>query len=88
MMKIKKLSDRIKEEICDAKYYAEEAIKSKEDDKALAETFYTLSTEELKHVDLLHAQVVRLINEYRATKGDPQKLRFCQQSIRGDAQWV
>ena len=71
MLKIKKISDRIKEELCDAKWYAEEALKSKEDDKVLAETFYTLATEELKHMELLHAQVVRLINEYKAQKGDP-----------------
>ena len=61
----------IKEEIADAEKYANCALKYKDDDKNLAETFYTLSTNELQHMDLLHAQVTRLINDYRAKKGEP-----------------
>ena len=73
MLIIKKLSEMIKEEIHDAEKYAGCALSHKEDDKTLADTFYTLSNEELKHMDLLHDQVVRLINDYRKTKGEPPK---------------
>ena len=71
MLIIKKLCKMIKEEIHDAEKYANCALKYKDEDKTLAETFYTLSTNELQHMDLLHAQVVRLINDYRAKKGEP-----------------
>lgn len=71
MMIIKKLSKMIKEEISDAEKYADCALKYKEEDKALADVFYNLAQEELKHMDMLHAQVVRLINEYKAQKGNP-----------------
>lgn len=71
MLIIKKLSKMIKEEICDAEKYANCALKYKEEDKALAETFYTLATNELQHMDMLHAQVVRLISDYKAKKGEP-----------------
>ena len=71
MLIIKKLSRMIKEEIGDAEKYARCAIEHKETDKALAETFYTLANEELKHMNMLHEQVARLINEYRQKKGEP-----------------
>ena len=71
MQIIKKLSGMIKEEIHDAEKYAWCALNHKESDKALADTFYTLSNEELKHMEMLHAQVTRIIDEYRKTKGNP-----------------
>jgi len=74
MLIIKKLSKMIKEEICDAEKYADCALKYKEDDKNLADTFYTLATQELQHMDMLHQQVVRLINDYRAKKGEPPEV--------------
>ena len=71
MQIIKKLSSMIREEIGDAEKYAKCALNHKESDKVLADTFYTLANEELKHMDMLHAQVVRIINDYRSKKGDP-----------------
>ena len=71
MLIIKKLSKMIKEEICDAEKYANCALKYKEDDKALGDMFYTLATEELKHMEMLHTHVVRLINDYKAKVGEP-----------------
>lgn len=73
MLIIKSLSKMIKEEICDAEKYANLALKYKEDDKTLAETFYTLATNELQHMDMLHTQVTRLISDYRSKKGEPPK---------------
>lgn len=71
MLIIKKLSGMIKEEIHDAEKYARCALNNKETDKALADTFYTLANEELKHMEMLHGQVTRIIGEYRKTKGEP-----------------
>ena len=71
MLIIKKLSNMIKEEISDAEKYARCALNHKQDDKALADTFYTLANEELKHMEMLHAQVTRIIEAYRKDKGDP-----------------
>ena len=66
MQIIKKLSKMIMEEANDAEKYAQCALNNKESDKTLADTFYTLAGEELKHLEMLHAQVVRLINEVKA----------------------
>lgn len=68
---IKCLSDFIEEELDGAKTYIEKALKYKEKDMRLAETFYTISLEEMKHVDLLHGEVVRLIEEERKEHGEP-----------------
>ena len=71
MQIIKKLSGMIKEEIRDAEKYANCALKYKDEDKTLAETFYNLASQELQHMDMLHNQVVRLITDYKAKKGNP-----------------
>lgn len=68
---IRKLCEMIDEEINDAEKYANCALKHKDEDKTLADVFYTLGNEELGHMEKLHAQVVRIINDYRAKKGDP-----------------
>ena len=68
---ISKLSDMIEEELNDAEKYIKYAFNYKEERKELADTFYTLSTEEIKHVNMLHTQVVTIIEEYKKTHGDP-----------------
>lgn len=64
---IKKLSDMIKEEIGDASKYAKCALVNKDSDKILSDTFYTLANEELKHMDMLHAQVTRILTSSRVS---------------------
>lgn len=71
MQCIKELSRNIKDEVKDADKYAKLALEYKEKDKALADTYYTLAGEELKHLEMLHNQVTRLIANYKATKGEP-----------------
>lgn len=71
MLIIKKLSKMIKEEINDAGKYADCALNHKESDKVLADVFYQLATEELEHMEKLHAQVVRLIESYKKENGEP-----------------
>lgn len=70
MIAIERLSDCIKEEIRDAEKYARYALDYKIEDKALADTYYGLSNEELQHMDKLHSQVERLIIDYKTKKGD------------------
>ena len=71
MLIIKKLSEMIDEEIRDADKYIRCALTHKDDHPVLADTFSRLSEEEMRHVTMLHEQVVRLIEEHRKTKGEP-----------------
>lgn len=68
---IKCLSIMIEDEIADAEKYAKKALEVKDSHPKTANLFYTLSTEEMKHMNLLHDEVVRLIEDYRAESGEP-----------------
>ena len=68
---IKVLSEKIKEELCDAKSYAKMAIEYKEEYPELSRTLYNLSTQEMEHMSLLHNEVTAIIRKYRETNGDP-----------------
>ena len=71
MDKIRCLSFYIEDEIEDAEKYVKKAIEYKIRDKRLADLFFTLSNEELKHMNMLHAEVVRVIEEFKATGEEP-----------------
>lgn len=68
---IEKLSDRINEEISDAKFYAKWAAEIKHEYPALSHVLYTISTHEEDHQAMLHEQVVKLIEQYRKEHGEP-----------------
>lgn len=68
---IEKLSQMIDEEIEDAEKYAKCAVKYKQEYPVVAKTFYELSMEELRHMEMLHQNVVRIITEYRQKNGEP-----------------
>lgn len=66
MRKIAMISDFIRDEIEGAEEYAETALEYKALDKAMADAAYTAAMQELAHVDMWHAQVVRMIKEHNA----------------------
>lgn len=68
---IKSLNDFIHEEIHDADKYIKKALMIREEYPEIAEVLNMLSSEELKHMQMLHNQVVKLIENYRKTEGEP-----------------
>ena len=71
MKLIEELSDKIEEEIEDAESYAKLALEQKDTNKALADVFNKLSGEELGHMTMLHNEVVKIIENYKKTNGEP-----------------
>ena len=68
---IENLSKQIEEELDGAEWYAKKALKYREELPTLAKTMYDISMDEMKHVDLLHTEVVKLIETYRSEHGEP-----------------
>lgn len=68
---IQQLSDMIEEEISDAEKYAKCALKHREDRPDLARLFYTLSQEEMGHMEKLHGAVTSIIAQIREERGEP-----------------
>ena len=71
MKLIRDLEELIEEEIRDVKKYAKMAAEVKAQYPALAQVLYTISAQEDSHQAAIHAEVVKIIQEYRKTKGEP-----------------
>lgn len=71
MKLIKELEELIEEEIYDVKKYAKMAAALKDENPSLAQVLYTISTQEDSHQASIHSEVVKIINEYKRTKGEP-----------------
>lgn len=71
MKLIKILTNQIEEELEGAESYISMAISQRDLNPSLSKVLYEISLEEMHHVDLLHAEVVKLIEDYRRTKGEP-----------------
>ena len=71
MKVIKMLCERIDEEIADAKFYAKKAVEYKTEYPELANALYTISTQEMEHMKMLHNCVQRIIERYRNEHGEP-----------------
>ena len=63
---IQELSDKMLEELNDSCHYVKDALRYKGEKPALAQTFYNLAVDEMRHFDLLHDETVKIINEYKA----------------------
>ena len=68
---IQELLDNIDEEINDDIKYAKMALEYEDDYPALADAVFKLSDEEMKHMSVLHNQVVSIIDAYRKKNGEP-----------------
>lgn len=74
---IKCLCDLIEEELDASEVYIDKALKYREDYAEAAQLFFSLSMEEMKHVHLLHDEVVKLIQRHREEEGEPpEKMMF------------
>lgn len=71
MKVIRVLSDKIAEELCDARSYVKLALEYKEEYPELARTLYNISVQEMEHKNMLHNEVTEIIKRYRETKGEP-----------------
>ena len=68
---IKRLTERIHEEIEDMEGYAKFAIETKETHPALSHTLYTIALQEEEHQARLHEQVAKIIEQHRRDHGTP-----------------
>lgn len=68
---IKELSEMIEDELEGAEEYAKMAVMHREDNPTLAKTFYDISTDEMRHVNMLHDEVTRVIEAYKKEHGEP-----------------
>lgn len=68
---IKEIMEQMADELEGASEYIDYALKYKDTDKVLADMYYNMSIQELKHHDDLHAQIVRMIMDYRKEHGEP-----------------
>ncbi|MBR5202660.1 MAG: hypothetical protein IKW45_05295 [Clostridia bacterium] len=68
---IKELSEMIEDELEGAEEYAKAAVFYREEHPMLAKTLYDISTEEMRHVEMLHNEVVGFIEKHRKEHGEP-----------------
>lgn len=68
---IKTLSEMIEEELEGAEHYAKMALTQKEAYPALARVLDEISRQEMNHVNLLHGEVAKLIEQHRKERGNP-----------------
>lgn len=71
MQIIKELEELIEDEIHSVKHYAKMAAELKDEYPSLAQTLFSISTQEETHQAALHAEVVKIIENHRKTKGEP-----------------
>lgn len=68
---IKQMCEYIDEEIHDAEKYIKKALEVREEFPEVAELMNLLSGEEIKHMQMLHNSVVKVIENYRKNHGEP-----------------
>lgn len=68
---IRELSEMIEDELDGSEEYIENALKLREDNPSLSKTFFDISLDEVKHINLLHDEIKKIIESHRREKGDP-----------------
>lgn len=68
---IKDLSDMIEDELKGAEHYAMYALQHRSDHPMLSDVLFEISNQEMRHVNMLHEEVVKLIKDYRDKHGEP-----------------
>ena len=68
---IKKIAEYIDDELEGAEDYIECALLKKDEYPQLAKVLYDMSMQEMHHVEMLHAEVVKMIETHRQEKGEP-----------------
>lgn len=71
MKLIRDLEEMIEDEVHDVKKYAKMAVELKDEHPQLAQVLYTISTQEEGHQQMLHSEVVRIIENHRKMHGEP-----------------
>ena len=73
---IKRVVGKIDDELEDAQRYIRCAFKVRDEYPQLANTYYMLSLEEMKHVTMLHEQVVKIIEAYKQNNEVPESMQI------------
>ena len=73
MERLKLLFSLIDDELADSMKYGEKAMKYKDTEPAMAELFYSLSLEELKHKSMLHNQLIKEMQNYIALHSEKEE---------------
>lgn len=68
---IQKISERIEDEIKDAKDYTLLALEIKDSYPEMGRILYTISMQEMEHMRMLHDGITGVIQKYRAEHGEP-----------------
>ena len=71
MKLIKELEEMMEDEIHDIQKYSKKAAELKEKYPSLAQTLYSISTQEDSHQAAIHGEIVKLIDEHKKTRGEP-----------------
>ena len=71
MKLIKKLEEMVEDEIHDVKKYAKMAAEVKHEHPTLAQVLFNISTQEDGHQSAIHNEVVKIIDNYRKSHGEP-----------------
>ena len=68
---IQELIDMIDDELEGAEEYAHQAVALRAEHPTLAKTYYEISLDEVKHINMLHDEVRSMIEHHRREHGEP-----------------
>ena len=61
----------IEDEVNDAEKYIRKALEVRAFNRSLADVLFNLSTEEIKHMNMLHSEISKIIEGYKAKGVEP-----------------